>query len=335
LLGIDFTKYATPLPAMFESQKVPNHHDKFHTDDKIFGDIVKRVYWIDYICQMPKMFGLALNNDKAGLMQIDSSKGTHEKELGITFSLDKFKLFCIVQGFMFDTLASRYDDINHKMKIEDLGNESRSDAILSNYIKRQYHSDYQSRLSAQNKLEFEILNKELVQQLISSDTIENFVTLLSKGLTRNHVSTIISDMFKDGFSELKAGLFDPNVVCPCRAGKLRILVMGSYKDIVVYNKGNTIKAAPSELERLYGLVGLSQNFASFKDEYIKKSMHLYRISGKPNKNSHCNNKPSYWAYGHKNLGAYFKTISKDEQDEYCKVHTHCCGVWDGKVYRLA
>jgi len=40
-----------------------------------------------------------------------------------------------------------------------------------------------------------------------------------------------------------------------------------------------------------------------------------------------NKKPSYWALGYKNLRAYFSEISKIEQNEYCKIHTHCCGIW--------
>ena len=345
LLGVDFTKYASSLPPMFESQKVPDHHGEYHLNQQIYDEVTKRAYWVDYICQMPKMFGYALANDISSLMKVNSDthegltsgfKGTHEKELNIGFDLKKFKLCCIAQGLMYDTLASRYDDKTDKMKIEDAGDEKRMDAFLSDYIKRQYHSNYQSELSKQNKQEFEILTGELVSQMVNANDVKEFIKLLGNGLTRNHVSVVISDMFKSGFDELKTKLFDLNVACPDRDKKLRVLVMGCDKaGNVIYNKGNTIRMPIPSLEKLFEQVGMSHVFNEMRGEYIAKSMHLYRGSDAPNRHTHCNSKPSYYAYGHLNLKSYFDVISKEEQDAYCLVHTHCCGVWDGKPYRWA
>lgn len=338
LLGIDFTKYATKLPTIFESQKVPRHHEDCHINQTIYDEVSKRIYWIDYLCQLPKMIGYALSNDTESLLKLSSIKNSSAlaAELGISFDLTKFKLCCMTQGLMYDTLASRYDDQKDKMKIEDCGNEKRMDDFLSDYIKRQYYSNYQSELSKQNKQEVEILTGELVEMLVKADQIKDFNDLLRNGTARNHVSVAITDTFKDGFTNLRDKLFNPLTVCANKDKKLRVLVMGS--DIngnIVYNKGNTMRMPLPELDRLFNEVGFTPMWKTIRDEYIEKSIHLYRTSDFPNRHTHCNSKPSYYAYGYSSLGKYFAVIGKAEQDSYCAVHTHCCGVWDGKPYRWA
>lgn len=335
LLGIDFNKYGSKLPPLFESQKVPIHHGEYHLNEDIFSSIIKKVFWVDYVCQMPKMFNYALNNDANSLLSILKTDEECQNSLSINFSLEKFKLFCIVQGFLYDTLSSRYDENLRKMKIEDPGNESRLDDFIKDYIQRQYHSHYQSELSKQNKKENELLLNELVEKLVESESVNDFNKLLSNGITRNHVSVTITDMFKDGFINLRDKMFNPNSSCPDRANKLRVLILGTdEKNNIIYNKGNTIKMALPDLERLCNLVGCGVMWKNIKDTYIEKSIHLYRMSNTPNRHSHSNDKPSYWAFGFETLGAYFATLNKQQQNEYCSIHTHCCGIWDGKVYRL-
>lgn len=338
LLGIDFNKYATPLPRLFETQRMPEHYGGYHIDKKIFEDITKRVFWIDYLCQAPIMIKYALNNDYESLLTLESVNDSHmiERALGISFSLEKFKLFCMYQGLMYDTMASRYDDQTEKMKIEDGGDEKRIDHHLSDYIKRQYYSHYQSELAKQNKEENEKLLMVLVDTMVKSNTIERFNELFREGMARNHVHVAITDSYKAGFDDLKTKLFDPSVDCPMREAKLKVLILGQdSEERVVYNKGNTYRTSLPTLEKLFDNVELQDLWKSIKSVYIAKSIHQYRENDTPNRHSHCNSKPSYWAYGFKNLGEYFKTISKEEQNEYCKIHTHCCGVWDGKPYRWA
>lgn len=336
LLGIDFNKHASQLPPLFESQKVPQHCGEYFLDEKIFSDLCKRIYWLDYICMMPKMFGLALKNDVVGLSNIVFSKENCEKELNITFDLNKFKIFCIVQSFIFDSLAARFDETTNKMKIEDMGNETRASEFVQKYIRAQYHSHYQSELAKQNKKEYELLTSEFVNKLVDSQNVDEFNNLLKNGLTKNHVSVIFNDTYREGFSDLKNKLFDPKIECPDRENKLKVLVLGSDNNgEPVYNNGNTIKIQVPLLAEMFNDVGCSELWEKIKVVYIDKSVHIYRNPNMPNRHSHSNTKPSYWAYGYLNLGEYFNKISKEEQDAYCKEHTHCCGIWDGKPYRFA
>jgi len=338
LVGIDYSKYSAKLPELFESQKVPEMHGEYHINRTIYNDVNKRIYWLDYLCLAPKMISLALKNDVNSLMKLKSFKGNNtvlEKELDISYGMEKFKLFCMYQGLMYDTLAARYDEAISKMKIEDSKREDIVDYIMSEYIKKQYYSNYQSELAKQGKIEIEVLTKTLVDSLVAVGSLDEFKNLLSNGINKNHVSVAISDTYKPGFEELKAKIFDPSVACPERSSKVRVLVMGQDNGTIVYNKGNTLRMPLPNLEQLYKNAGLINDWYYIKSDYVEKSIHLYRSTDKPNRHTHCNPKPSYWAYGYKNLGSYFATISKAEQDEYCKVHTNCCGIWDGKPYKMA
>ena len=143
-------------------------------------------------------------------------------------------------------------------------------------------------------------------------------------------------MYKAGFQQLKEKLFDPNINCDLRDEKLKVFIMGcDVNGNVVYNKGNTVRIGLNDLENMFNMVGCSHVWDSIYDEYVAKNIHLYRSSDLPNRHTHWNGKPSYWALGYKNLKSYFGEISKTEQDEYCKIHTHCCGVWDGVPVKWA
>ena len=338
LLGIDYTTHCTALPPLFETQKTPTHYSEYHVDQTMFTSITDRVYWIDYLSNLGQMFHCALDNDLKGSMESCDPKDERSicQNLGIDFPLKKFKMFCIYQGLMYDTLASRYDDVTDKMKILDPGNEDLMDREIKDYIKRQYHSHYQSELSKQNKLETEVLTQQLVDQMIQTDDIDTFIDLFKNGLVKNHVSVSITDVFKPGFTELKDQLFDPAKVCDLRGEKLRILILGCDTDEnIVYNKGNTLRLSLNELERLMKQVDCEDVWTEIYDIYVKKNVHLYRGSDRPNRHEHNNDKPSYWAHGYKNLRDYFNNISKLEQDEYCKAHPRCCGVWDGVPVKWA
>jgi hypothetical protein len=336
LIGIDFSKYASKLPPMFEEQPIPNHHDECHTNKEMFDSVNKSAYWIDYLCLAPKMIGLALKNDNAFLKTMDYNKSNYENELEIGFDLDKFKLYCMVQGMMFDTLASRYDSELDKMKIEDAGNEERLDAFLADYIRQQYDQHYKAELEKQHVKEVEVLTDELINKIVGSTTIDEYITLFKNGLARNYVSVAITDVFKPGFDKLKEQLFSNSIAYPLKAAKLRILALGcdEYGNIV-YNKGNTLGMNPFKLESIFKNLGFDHVWESIKDKYIDKNVHLYRAPDIANHRGHSNSKPSFGAYGFKNLREFQANVSVAEFEEYCKVHTHCCGIWDGKPAKWA
>lgn len=330
LLGIDFNKYASPLPELFSNQDVPKHHNECHVNNELFNDIDSKIFWVDYIAHMPKMFGYALKNDLKSLLELNTTKGTHESEFGLNYSLDKMKLFAIFQGLMYDNLASRFDETTSKMKIEDCANKERMDELLSDYIQQQYHSHYQSELSKQNKNEIEILTKQLIDEMVNTSSIDTFNNLLKNGITFGNTSVAISDVYKFGFDDLRNKLFDPNLFCgDCRGEKMRVLLLGCDRNKnVIFNKGNTVKMGINHCKDIFTKVGCLDTWNEMYEEYISRNIHIYRNGN--NRHGHSNGKASFFAYGYMNLRSYFNAISKEEQDAYCKEHPNCCGIWDGK-----
>lgn len=345
LLGIDLQKYATVLPPMFEEpgKTHSKHHDSWHVNDQMLDDLISRFWWVDHITNLPDYLlnafkGSDGKNKILGLPKLSDERILEVLGLrGSAVSLRTFKLYCIVQSFLFDSKADRVAD-NNQMLIEDCGNSARMELMVRSYIEKQYRADFQARLDKQHKLEREVLAQELVNQMALADKEEVFLDLFKVGLKRNHVSVVISDAYQLGFVMLKDRLFDPKTEVKLRKFKLIILVMGIDRTgKIIWNKGNALRAVPlSRLKEAFIENGMEKFWnETLYPTYKRKNIYSYRDSDKPNRHTHCNSKASFWAFGYKSVGKYFANISEAERQEYMKIHTHCCGIWDGKLVKPA
>ena len=344
LLGIDFSKYSTELPPFFETKETPEFYSETHLDVELYNELIGKVHWLDNIVTIPEYIKNSLSgqNDKTLAMNGFTDAEICER-LGIDFDLRTFKLYCIVQSFLFSTKVDRVamgtGEVDKpgnrgRMKIQDCGSFEAMDKMIRDYIRKQYFDEYRSRLAQKGKDEHRALAMELVDEMVSVDEMSEFKRLFGEGLTRNHVSVVISDVNKLGFVELKDALFDPSKYIPLRAKKLRILVLGVDKDDnVVWNKGNILRKSIASLSEGFEKVGLSSVWDNLYEIYKAKNVHVYRSSDLPNRHSHFNGKPSFWAYGYKNLREYFADITQEEKDEYAKIHWECCGLWHGVVVK--
>ena len=183
--------------------------------------------------------------------------------------------------------------------------------------------------------------------MIGSENIDEFIKLFKEGLTRNHVSVRIYDTFQLGFVDLRDQLFNPTIKVPLRKEKLWLFVMGTTKNTrdvkteevaavdVVWNKGNALRMSLVVLEETFKNLGLAEFWTEMFPFYKEKNIYMYRESDAPNRHTHCNSKASYWAFGYATIGKYFADISEEERQEYMKIHTNCCGIWDGKLVKIA
>lgn len=173
----------------------------------------------------------------------------------------------------------------------------------------------------------------------STNDIDTFAKLFSEGYKRNHVSVHIYDTYQLGYSILKSKLFDSQAIVPLRKEKLWMLVMATRSETdgdIIWNKGNVLRTSLLELNEGFSKVGLSDYWIGVMFPIYKaKNVYLYRDSDQPNRHSHCNSKSSYWAYGYSTVGKYFADITEAERQEYLKIHTNCCGIWDGVLVKLA
>ena len=70
---------------------------------------------------------------------------------------------------------------------------------------------------------------------------------------------------------------------------------------------------------------LLKHNASLWEEFKKvKKFYIYR--DKPNRHGHSNSKVSFWAMGFNSLKEFIENSSKEEVEEYKKIHYNCCGI---------
>lgn len=341
VLGVDYGLYGTPLPAMYSGADLEPHHDQYYIGTGEYQDIVSKGAWIDRITLLPSLLEACLSGDPDRVTEVCRTAKAPETYLGLS-DLATFKLFCIAQAFIYETRESRVHDgdgdghVGAHMKFTDPGHYEIMRREVSAYIRAQYDADYQVRLKEQNVKASKLLTDKLVATLIDSDSPSQFATLLRDGLTCGNIHVGFAHSFTPGASDLAKALLSPELTVPCRAEKLHIFLLGcTYDDepALVWNAGNVYKMDYKRLLLAIGTLGLEQRLEATLRTYKDRAVHLYR--SEINRHKHSNANPSYWAYGYKNLGAYFEAITKELQLEYCKTHTHCCGIWDGVVVRLA
>jgi len=338
-LGVDTTKYGSKLPPLYCSQPCPKHYDNYHIDNDEFNRIITQVYWLDSLPQMPEIFKIILSNDSKqqiihNLINIPALP--ENILLNIPYDLKIFKMFCIFQAFIYDTRDARVNDDTKSMKFLDTIHFDALDSEVRTWIRAQYHTDYQIRLAEQNKLELETLTNDMIEELCSCSTIEYFNTILRDGASRNNTQIQFTTSFSQGVTDFRNKLFDPKIDIPLRADKIKIFLLGTNnKGSLVWNKGNVYKMNYATLSSSMTTLGLSVSLETYFDDYKARALYCYRNLNKANRHTHCNHKPSYWAYGYATLGDYIKNVSTTDLEEYCKVHTHCCGIWDGKPVKLA
>ena len=335
LLGINFDTYSTPLSEDFEDNIEPNskiHHTSYYVNNEIFDNLLKRMGYIKFATLLPDLLTGAVNRDMDMMKEITQiSDETIKKSLKLDFDVREFMFYCTVQSLIYDSKVARVDDDNKKMKILDCTSKVHIDNMVTEYVERQYRNKYSADLAIKGKREHQKLSEILVEKMITADQMKDFVDLFKNGLTKNTTVEVISDTYKLGYTELRDRLFDNNENVPHRKEKLWILVLGTGpQGQPIWNNGNVLRMNMKELESKFEGVDSTELWIKIKDIYIQRNLHIYRASpdgnDMPNRHSHCNGKPSYWAYGYKTLEDYITNITTAEWDEYKETHKDCCGV---------
>ena len=335
LVGIDFDKYSTPLSQDFEDDIDPNtkeHHKLYHVNNSVFDKLLERMEYIKYSTLLPSLLSGAVNDDMEIMKTIPKiDDNTVKHSLQLDYDVRTFMFYCTVQSLMYDSKVARVDDENNKMKIVDCANKDYADNMVTEYVERQYKNKYSADLAIKGKREHQTLSTELVEAMVTTTSPPEFIRLFKEGMTKNTTMEVISDTYKLGYVELRDRLFDPSENVPKRQQKLWILVLGTAaQNETVWNHGNVLRMNMKDLEQKFKNVGAEEIWGKIKDIYIQRNLHIYRASpdgnDMPNRHSHCNGKPSYWAHGYKTLEDYIENVSVEEWEEYKQVHKECCGV---------
>ena len=330
ILGIDFEKYGTKLPELFQKKVDPEFYDQFHINKETIKEYLKSIGWTELIPYSYILFE-AITNPKS--TPLDVIKNTRQYKLediknafGINYDFDKFYAFNIVQSFLFKEKIDRENEEEKVMKIMDSNDEVEIDTFLKGKVKHIYASEYAIENQKQIKKQFEIITAELTDRIIASKDLSEFNILLKEGITKGYLTHKISTDSTKGYIDLKKKILDEKIEVPLRYEKLKAILSGKdEKGQDLWNNGNAIRTHRKDYQ-----IFIQKNKPEIWEEISKMSLeHKYRQ--KMNRQGHSNSKKSYWALGYDTLGDFYELSKENEVNEYKKIHNNCCGLGDKKT----
>ena len=328
-LGIDFEKYGTKLPELFQKKVDPKFYDQFHINEKVVKEYFKSVGWTDIIPLSYILFSASLEPNSNPIDNIKQIKEYSFKDLqeefGINYDFNKFIMFNIVQSLIYKEKIDRDNETKKVMKIIDSNNEEEVDKFLKDQVKHIYSAEYTKENQKQIKKQFEIISTELTDKLISSKELSEFNLLMKNGITKGYLTHKISNDSSKGYIELKKKILDEKVDVPLRYEKLKAIISGKDEQgNDLWNNGNAIRTHRKDYQ-----VFIQKNKPEIWEEIAKANLeHKYRE--KINRQGHSNTKKSYWALGFDTLQDFYELCKEKDVKEYKKLHNNCCGLGDQK-----
>ena len=322
-LGIDFDKYGTKLPEMFEKKLNPEFCDTYVINKEKISEFKKQMGWVENIPYAYYLLEAAQKQDPLNEIK-NMPEFTHEKKkeyFGINYDFDKFIIFNIVQSLFYKEKIDRENENDKIMKIIDSNNEAEVDKFLKDQTKHIYSSKYNIENQKQIKLQNEIITKELVEKLKNSPTLDEFNGLMRNGITKGYLTHIIKDESTKGYNELKNILLDEKVEVPLRFEKIRNIISATdEKGEILWNKGNAVRNKRNHYQKF-----IEKNIPDLWKQISEINI-LHKYREKENRQGHSNKKQSYWAIGFDTLDEFYKKSDKDTVEKYKGIHTNCCGL---------
>lgn len=338
LIGLNMERDKTAVRPLFEPEpQDPHFHDQYEIVDDEFRKNLKEMWYINALTLLPAYLEVArqvLVDPQYDAVQAmrsvpELSSQTARDALQLVGELDEFQFFNMVQALQYTTTAQRLDKENKRMLMTDVGLVDRAQTELRAYVRAQFKQQYDADCAYKAKQEQEVLCTELVQSLVSSTTLAEYVQLLQQGVTRGGRTCQLVNRSSAGFVELQASLFDVTRAVPLRPKKLEVLLLGrdlQQQDVVVWNGGNVVMGVNmlqyAQVYRAGG--GTEEGWAGVRDFYKRNYRITYR-DGQPNRHSHSNNKVSFYALGYNTLEEYRAAVSSSEWHDYLSEHPDCCG----------
>ena len=327
LLGIDFEKHGTKLPAMFEKNLSPKYYEQYELNETKLNEIYnQKMKWTELISMLPEYFDAASQDKSEELIkQIPTlDDELFQKNMGIEYDLKLFKLFNIVQSFVNKEKSDRVDDDKKVMKIIDLVNFGAATKKTKTYVLRQYQFQYQAENQKQIKLQIDIISKELVDKLLASTTKEDYIKLMREGITKGYLNYKLEDTSTKGVIELRDGLKNTSITVPLRLDKIKLLLLAvDEQEQPIWNKGNCMREKIGDFKEIVDELDKTA-WETILNSMKGRKSHIYRALA--NRQGHSNDKPSYWAIGFDTLDSMWEVYSDQQKADYQKIHYNCCGV---------
>ena len=316
VLGIDFEKYGTKLPELFQKKIDPEFHDEYHMNKDTIKEYLKSIGWTELI---PYSYILFSNDDIRNVQEYKLQEV--KEEFGISYDFDKFIMFNIVQSFVFKEKIDRDNDDEKVMKILDSNDENEVDKFLKEKVKFIYASEYNKENQKQIKKQFDIISSELIDKITSTKDLSEFNKLMREGITKGYLTHKISTDSTKGYIDLKKKILDDKIDIPLRYEKLKAILSGKdEKGQDLWNNGNPIRTGRKDYLKF-----IQKNKPEMWEEFSKISLqHKYRE--KMNRQGHSNSKKSYWAIGYETLQDFYELSKEKDIEAYKKLHNNCCGL---------
>ena len=316
VLGIDFEKYGTKLPELFQKKIDPEFHDEYHMNKETIKEYLKSIGWTELI---PYSYILFSNDDIRNVQEYKLQEV--KEEFGINYDFDKFIMFNIVQSFVFKEKIDRDNDDEKVMKILDSNDENEVDKFLKEKVKFIYASEYNKENQKQIKKQFDIISSELIDKITSTKDLSEFNKLMREGITKGYLTHKISTDSTKGYIDLKKKILDDKIDIPLRYEKLKAILSGKdEKGQDLWNNGNPIRTGRKDYLKF-----IQKNKPEMWEEFSKISLqHKYRE--KMNRQGHSNSKKSYWAIGYETLQDFYELSKEKDIEAYKKLHNNCCGL---------
>ena len=325
VLGIDFEKYGTKLPKLFEKNLNPEFYEQFYIKKEVIKEYLQSIGWTTLIPFSYILFSESFEeNAVEKIKNLEKYKFENIKEdFGINYDFDKFIAFNIVQSLIYREKNDRENEEKFRMIIIDSNEEAKVDDFLMSQVKHIYASEYALENQKQIKKQFEIIANELVDNIVSCKDLSVFNNLMKNGITKGYLNYKISNDSSKGYIKLKKKILDEKIDIPLRFEKIQSILTGKdEKGEELWNNGNAIR-----VHRKYYHIFCQKNKPEFWEEICKINIeHKYRE--KINRQGHSNIKKSYWAFGYDTLQEFYELSEENDIKEYKNLHVNCCGLGD-------
>ena len=324
LANIDLTKGRTAVTGTYEQeQKHPVFNNTYMINEEMVNEFSKHFWFLNYLPMLPELIYNTQNGYDGEYMVSDQI--IHDK-LGLAddYSLTEFKFYNIIQTFIYNEKAIRVDTDNNKSLLIDLGNKKNAEQFMKEYVSEQYLAEYNRDVTEKRNLRADILSEQLAYELNITDSLDEFIKLLTNGITINGFEHVLKD--QSGISYMK---IYKNTMIPIKTqldhDKLKIFLTGTYNNTTVWNGGNVLRIDLNKIIKpLYSSSNLEELYGQLLEYYKNNNLHTYRDNNR-NRHDHGNDKPSYWALGYKSIDEMISQVSDSEYEEYTNVHFNCCG----------
>merc|ERR1712216_297464 len=205
------------------------------------------------------------------------SNETLVEALGLQYPLEEFIMYNIVEGFLYQSKQSRVDKDTTMALRPDLGVQSEGQRMCQEYVLQRYTEDYEYRLKQLGGEEKKQLCDELIETLVSTDSMPKFNELFCDGLQQGEIAFKIANFNSQGCLELHEALLDKDRNVVSRAFKLQVFYTGEdQNEKPVWNGGNCYRTSTQRLQEVLASIGEEAVWLQIRERYNSKVSHVYR-----------------------------------------------------------